>query len=187
MPETRTSAPAGPPDHDSLVTERLDHTIDRDHYTPALLGLLSNNLTWGGSRVLRHLFGVGTNDWRIVSALGNHPGATASDLCEILGINKSVASHSVRELLERGFAGQRDGARGSRHLYLTQAGKRLHEAIMPVALKRQELIYADLSEEEAAELNRLLVRMLESSELLRQYEDEVLSGPAGSADDFTAP
>ena len=84
-----------------FVTEPLPSTIERDDYTPALLGLLSNVLVWGGSRVFHHLHGVGTNEWRILSALGNHPGATSGELCEILGINKSIASKSVNVLLDR--------------------------------------------------------------------------------------
>ncbi|KRA25437.1 hypothetical protein ASD65_14160 [Microbacterium sp. Root61] len=164
-----------------LVTERLAHTIERDDYTPALLGLLSNVLVWGGSRVFHHLHGIGTNEWRIVSALGNHPGATSGELCDILGINKSIASKSVNVLLDRELIAQLNGPRGSRHLFLTAEGARIHDDLMPVALKRDEILRESLSPEETVELNRLLVRMLSSADAMQRYEADVLAGRAAAS------
>ncbi len=162
-----------------LVAERLPRTIERDDYTPALLGLLSNVLVWGGSRVFRHMHGVGTNEWRIVSALGNHPGATSGELCEILGINKSIASKSVNVLLDRDLIAQVNGPRGSRHLYLTAAGARVHDDFMPIALKRQEILHEKLTPEEVVELNALLVKMLDSAGAMQSYENEILAEDSG--------
>lgn len=176
-PEVRTRA-----ERLGLSTDRLPNTIDRDSYTPALLSLLSNMMVWGGSRVFRHLGGVGTNEWRIISALGNHPGSTASDLCEVLGMNKSIASKSVNLLLTLEFIAQLDGPRGSRHLYLTDTGVALHDQLMPVAVKRQEILHRTLSPSESKQVNDLLVRMLKASEELQDYEREVLSSPSGHSD-----
>ena len=158
-----------------LVTARLPRTIDRDAYAPALLGLLNNVLVWGGSRVLMALYGVSTNEWRVVSALGNHPGATARDLCAILGINKSIASKSVALLVDAGHIGQVDGRRGSRHLFLTDAGVRLHDEVMPVALKRLSILEGRLSKAEVDQLNALLVKMLASADDLQEYERTLLA------------
>ena len=164
----------------NLVVDRLPNTIERDHYTPALLGLLNNLLVWGGSRVFQQLHGIGTNDWRGVSALGNHPGSTAAQLCEVLGINKSIVSKSVNLLFDLGMIGQLDGPRGSRHLYLTVQGAKLHDECMPIALKRQEILQESLSADEVRILDELLVRMISSSDALQAYEHQILSerGPA---------
>ncbi|MEV7694642.1 helix-turn-helix domain-containing protein [Microbacterium sp. NPDC089189] len=161
-----------------LSTERLAVTIDRDSYTPALLGLLNNVLVWGGSRVFHHLHGVGTNEWRIISALGNHPGATARELCAILGINKSIASKSVNVLLTRELIAQLDGPRGSRHLYLTASGIEVHDDFMPVAMRRQEILHETLTPAEITQLNALLVKMVDASESMQEYESEILRDPA---------
>ncbi|WP_100812687.1 MULTISPECIES: MarR family winged helix-turn-helix transcriptional regulator [unclassified Microbacterium] len=161
-----------------LVTEPLARTIDRDSYSPALLGLLNNVLVWGGSRVFNALHDVGANEWRVLSALGNHPGATARDLCEILGINKSIASKSVGALVASGHVGQADGRRTSRHLFLTTVGAALHDQLMPIALRRTEILQHRLSDDEVVELNRLLSKMLESAADLQEYERALLaSGP----------
>jgi len=157
-----------------LSTQRLSDTIERDAYTPALIGLISNVLVWGGSRVFRHIHGIGTNEWRIVSALGNWPGSTATELCEILGINKSIASKSINELLDRGLVAQLDGPKGSRHLYLTPSGIEVHDDFMPVAKRRAEILHESLSEEESALLDALLVRMLASAESMKRYEQTIV-------------
>ena len=160
---------------EGLVTEKLPHTIDRDSFSPALLGLLNNVLVWGGSRVFNALHDVGANEWRILSALGNYPGATARDLCEILGINKSIASKSVGVLVAAGYVGQADGRRTSRHLFLTDSGAALHDALMPIAVRRTEILQHRLSRNEVVELNRLLAKMLESAADLQEYERELLA------------
>ncbi|GGH49387.1 MarR family winged helix-turn-helix transcriptional regulator [Microbacterium album] len=158
-----------------LSTQRLPFTIDRDHYTPALIGLLSNILVWGSSRVFHHLHGVGSNEWRILSALGNWPGATAKELCEILGMNKSIASRSVNVLLQRELIGELGGARGSRHLFLTPAGVEVHDDFMPIAMRRMEILHGGLTPAEVEQLDALLVKMLESSGAMQEYEREVLA------------
>lgn len=161
-----------------LSTQPLAHTIERDTYTPALLGLLNNVLVWGGSRVFHHVHEVGTNEWRLISALGNHPGATAQDLAELLGINKSIVSKSTKVLQSRELIELLDGPRGSRHLFLTQSGVTVHDDFMPIALKRQEILQEALNPEEVIQLNKLLLKMLASQPSMQQYEREILN-PAG--------
>ena len=158
-----------------LVTEPLEQTVDRDSYTPALLSLLSNMLVWGGSRIFRHLHGLGTNEWRVLSALANRPGSTASDVSDVLGMNKAICSKSVNTLLDRELIAQLNGARGFRHLYLTPRGASVHDDCLAVALKRQEILLDPLSPAEVAQLNALLVRMLGSSASLERFEREVIS------------
>jgi len=164
-----------------LRAERLPETIHRDSYTPALLGLLNNVLVWGGSRLWHALHGVGTNEWRIISALGNHPGSTASALCDVLGINKSIASKSVNLLIDRGLIAQLGGKRGARHLYLTDEGVRVHDEILPVALERQRILQSDLSPDEIETLNALLVRMVDNGEALQDYERSLIESSGAGA------
>ncbi len=166
-----------------LKTERLPNTIGRDEYTPALLAMLNNMMVWSGSRVFHTLHGIGTNEWRVLSALGNWPGATASDLRDILGMNKSVASKSVKVLLERDLIAQLDGPRGSRHLYLTDAGVTVHDDFMPVAMDRQAILHEALSSDEVKTLNALLCRMLGAGQALQDYERRILADTVSKHDE----
>lgn len=164
-----------------LRADRLPRTIERDTYVPALLGLLNNVLVWGGARVFHALHGVGTNEWRIISALGNYPGSTASALCEVLGLNKSIASKSVNLLIEQGLVDHVGGKRGARYLFLTDAGVATHDAILPVALERQRILQGGLSPEQITTLNTLLLRMLDAAEELQRYERSLVGETAGES------
>jgi DNA-binding MarR family transcriptional regulator len=70
-------------------------TIDGDVYVPSLLNHLSNGLSAGASRTYLKHFDVGINDWRVMSALVNHPRTTAKRVSEVLGVNKAIISRSV--------------------------------------------------------------------------------------------
>lgn len=159
-----------------LVTMTPEETIVRDAYTPALIGLVSNMLVWGGSRIFHRLHGIGTNEWRVLSALANHPGATARDVIEVLGLNKSIASRSVNALLDRRLVADLDGSRGSRHLFLTEEGLRVHDDLMRVALRREAILHEGLSADEVAALNALLTRLVDQAEALAEFERETLGG-----------
>lgn len=149
-----------------LSTEVLPTAIYRDDHTLALVGLLANNLVWGESKVFRRLFGLGTNEWRIISALSKYPGSTASELCEIFKVNKSIASKSITVLLDRNLVAGLDGPRRSRYLYLTQAGVEMHDKIAVEALRIQGVLHQDLTDDEIKLANSLLIRMLDASEAL---------------------
>jgi DNA-binding MarR family transcriptional regulator len=153
-----------PPD---AVTEPLTETIDPENFTPRLLALLSNALVWRESQEMRRRFGLGTNDWRVISAAAVRPGTSATELSEFLGLNKAVVSKSVNTLIERGLLLLIDGPRGSRPMYLTRAGAEMHEAMLPISMRGQEIILADLS----GELNHLLRRMLEKTRELQTLEN----------------
>jgi DNA-binding MarR family transcriptional regulator len=163
-PRTRT-----PPE---AVADPLAVTIDPENFTPRLISLLSNALVWRESHELRRLFGLGTNDWRVISALAIRPGAAATELSEFLGLNKAVVSKSVNTLTERGLVLLIDGARGSRPMYLTPAGAEMHDAMLPISMRGQEIILADLSKDDVDRLNHLLRCMLEKARELQMLENE---------------
>ncbi len=122
--------------------------IDSENFTPRLLALLSNALVWRESRLLRQEFNLGTNDWRVISALSIRPGSTSTDISEFVAMNKAVVSKSVNTLIARELIVPADGKRGSRHLYLTRAGADMHDRMKPISLQGQEIVLADLSADE---------------------------------------
>ena len=128
-----------------LVTERLPRTIERDDYTPALLALLSNVLVWGGSRVFHHLHGIGTTNGASSVRSATAPARRRASCANSSASTSSIASRSVNVLLDRDLIAQLNGPRGSRHLYLTAAGARVHDDFMPIALRRQDILHENLS------------------------------------------
>jgi DNA-binding MarR family transcriptional regulator len=146
------------------VTEPLPQTIDPESFTPRLLALLSNALVWRESHQLRHRFALGTNEWRVISALALRPGSSATEVCDFLGMNKAIVSRSANILGERGLIALDDGPRGSRPMFLTRAGATMHDAMLPISLEGQDIILADLTREEIVLLNNLLQRMLKRTQ-----------------------
>lgn len=160
MPNERNPA-IGSMHGDDLITEPLENVIDPDGFTPRLLALLSNALVWRESQELRRRFGLGTNDWRVISALALRPGSSATEVSDFLGVNKAVVSKSVSVLSAQGLIALLDGPRGSRPMYLTQSGARTHDAMLPVSMRGQEIILEGLPQAEVDQLRTLLTTMLQ--------------------------
>ena len=154
-----------------IITAPLDDVIDSENFTPRLLALLSNALVWRESRLLRRAFNLGTNDWRVISALSIRPGATSSDISDFVAMNKAVVSKSVNTLIARELIIPADGARGSRHLYLTRAGADMHDRMKPISMRGQEIVLADLTPDEVRQLNHLLTRLLQKTPELSSSAD----------------
>jgi DNA-binding MarR family transcriptional regulator len=143
-----------------VVTVHLPHAIDPENFTPRLLTLLSNALVWRESAELRAKFGLGTNEFRVVSAIAIRPGVSATEISDFLGLNKAVVSKSVNVLLGRDLLVMSDGPRGSRPLYLTAEGAETHDAMLPISMRGQEIILEGLEPDVVTDLNRILRDML---------------------------
>ena len=162
-----------------LITEPLPNSIDPDHFTPRLLALLSNALVWRESHELRRRFGLGTNDWRVISSLGLRPGMAATDVAEFTSMNKAVVSKSVGVLTDRRLIELSDGPRGSRPMFLTRAGAEMHDLMMPISLRGQEIVLSHLEPAQITQLNDLLLAMLKETRALMTLESE--AGVASAA------
>ena len=143
-----------------VVRDPLYDVVDPESFTPRLLALLSNALVWRESQELRREFGLGTNEWRVLSALATRPGSSASEVSEFLGVNKAIVSKSVNTLAERRLIALFDGPRGSRPMNLTPSGAQLHHEMRPISMRGQEVILAGMTEAEIAQFNTTLLRML---------------------------
>ncbi|PWJ54394.1 DNA-binding transcriptional regulator, MarR family [Quadrisphaera granulorum] len=145
---------------EDIVTEPLSTRIDLEEFTPRLVYLVSNALVWQESHEMRRRFGLGTNDWRVISALGWRPGLSATEVTRFLGVNKAVVSKSVAVLVDRALVALLQGPRGSRPMYLTRAGAEMHDQMVPVSHRGHELITTGLEPEQVTRLNELLREML---------------------------
>lgn len=167
---------------EDIVTEPLDTALDIEDFTPRLLHLLSNALVWRESHEMRHRFGLGTNDWRVVSALAWRPGLSATEVAQFLGLNKAVVSKSVAVLTARALIVLLEGPRGSRPMYLTRSGAHMHDAMLPISTGGHELITEGLDAEQVGRLNDLLREMLDHLRGQRVDGDgDVPVGDLGSA------
>lgn len=152
--------------------------LDRANYIPGYLVRLANAMSRGGSRVYLKLFGVGVNEWRMLSMLAIDPGLVAYQICDALELDKSAASRSMRSLTATGLIRQKATSNNqrSRHLYLTAKGRELHGRILALALERERYLLADVTPEERQILLELLRKLTANLSSLGAYEDQLIGG-----------
>ncbi|UOQ57387.1 MarR family winged helix-turn-helix transcriptional regulator [Leucobacter allii] len=160
----RQGVPAG------AITEPLERTLDHESFTPRLMALLTHALVWRESYELRKQFGMGTNEWRVLSSLAVHPGLTSGDVAAFLDLNKAMVSRSTNVLLAEGLIVLGEGPRGSRPIYLTEAGARMHDRMLPISVQGQSIILEDIPPEDVEQLNSVLREMLKKTRELHRVE-----------------
>ncbi len=83
-------------------------------------------------------YGFGRAHHRVIHFVGRNPGIRVAELLDILRITKQSLARVLRELIEKGFVYQNEGAsdRRQRLLYLTDAGTHLHTRLMAPQVER---------------------------------------------------
>ncbi|VCU72523.1 transcriptional repressor MprA [Pigmentiphaga humi] len=124
-----------------------------------------NRLAFVSSRIAARVnetqYELGSRDWRIIGLLGAFAPLSLNALAHEANIDKSQASRSVGELIERGYvkrgADESDG-RGVR-LDLTPQGRALYRKVFPKAVERNDRMLSILTEEERDVLERALDKL----------------------------
>ena len=132
--------------------------INRHVFVPHYLGVLSNAYLSSQSRLFLDSYGCGINEVRLLTALAYSPGLSAAELCDALAMNKSIVSRSLSVLQEKGLIEAK--SRGKRFNFeLTASGLSLNAKIVPISLKREQLLLAGFSETDKVILLGYLARM----------------------------
>lgn len=133
--------------------------IDYDTYVLGNFVRVANRISRGSSAIYRRRFGVGVVEWRIMNAIAIGGATSAGQICDITGMEKAPISRGVRAMVARGLvsADMAPGDQRRQALALTEAGQRLYEEIVPVALEREKRFLSVLTEKDAATLRRLLL------------------------------
>jgi len=142
----------------NIASEREAPTFNPAAYIPALLSTLNNRLSSGASDLYLQRFGVGINEWRILTVLKQFPGCTASFVSEQAAIHLTVISRSLRGLQDKGLVAV-DRSAWQQLLALTPAGHTMHDRIARVALQREQRLLGGLTPDEVDQLRNVLVRL----------------------------
>jgi DNA-binding MarR family transcriptional regulator len=128
-------------------------SLDLDNYVPGLVTWLANKLSAGSSKLYRERHGLGVIDWRVLSTVAAESGCTAARVCQLIGLDKGAVSRSFALLSARGLVVMGPRAKPA---HLTPAGRKVHDALLDLALAREAKLLSALSPAETAELIRLL-------------------------------
>ena len=146
--------------------------LNLDRYLPALLTQISNKWSRSSSRILLKRFGVGINEWRVMSLLAVEPRITAQRIAAVIGTDKAAVARSIQALADGGLATLEPNAADgrSRLVRLTAQGEALHDEIIQFALEREQRALASLSPSQVETLIQLLNAV--RSNVAEMIEDE---------------
>lgn len=136
-----------------------------ERFLPYRLSVLSNRVSQRIATAYDERFGIGITEWRVIAVLGRYPGLSATRVSERTAMDKVAVSRAVARLLERGLL-QRDihGAdRRKSVLELSEAGYKVYDEVVPLALGFERDLLGALDDDERAALERLLTKLESAS------------------------
>jgi DNA-binding MarR family transcriptional regulator len=107
-------------------------------------------------------------EWRVLFVLAQREALSASDLGDLLGLDKMAISRAVRAL-EKTRRLRRDPDKDDarrRILRLTNAGRALYDIIAPSGREREDMLLASLDEGQKNSLDALLNTLLKAARAL---------------------
>jgi len=108
-----------------------------------------------------HRLGITRAQWLVLTRLHRHPGASQSELAEMMEVEKASAGRMIDRLEARGWVQRRakPDDRRVKRVYLTPEAERVHRRIWRVAEATVEDALVDLSARESVQMMRLLTRV----------------------------
>jgi DNA-binding MarR family transcriptional regulator len=150
--------------------------LDLEAYVPTYLTQCTNKWASSSSRIYLARFGVGINEWRVMTLLAMEPGITASRASAIMGLDKALVSRAIFILEEQKFATRgAPKSKGRREVFLTAAGSSLHDRILRLALAREAKLLDGFSKAEVNTLLKFLKRLTGNAVRIQNDEAEELS------------
>jgi MarR family transcriptional regulator for hemolysin len=120
------------------------------------------------ARLMRTVFdrrvrtrGLTRAQWLVLTRLHRRPGASQSELADMMEVEKATAGRLIDRLEAKGWVERRAqvGDRRINRVYLTADAERVHKRIWRIAAATVDDALADLSEREGGQLRKLLVRI----------------------------
>ena len=112
-------------------------------------------------------------EWRVIATLGLHDAPrSAQYVVRCTRTHKSRISRAVSALPDLGYVARLDNADDRREvmLELTPLGRSIYGELVPLLLKREEMILSCLTDEERAQLNHLMDKLEKSFGLVQCEE-----------------
>lgn len=136
-----------------------------EEFLPFRLSVLSNRISSAVAKLYESRFDLKLPEWRIMAILGRNPNLTASQIVDISQMDKVAISRAVKRLVAMGrltATDDPDDARRQR-LNLSEAGWKIYEQIVPLALGVEEKLLARMSEDERAALQDAITRLSQAA------------------------
>lgn len=102
------------------------------------VAVLADQVARRVSNIVNRVSQLNLSHWRVLAAVADKPGRTASEVVDLTPMDKGVVSRAVRHLAETGLLERRSSSTDGRlsYLFMTEAGETTYETI--VAALREE-------------------------------------------------
>jgi DNA-binding MarR family transcriptional regulator len=153
-------------------TAQPDSIFALERFLPYRLSVLMNTVSRAFARRYGERFGLSIPEWRVMAVLGRFAPLSANEVAERTAMDKVRVSRAVAKLMKTGLVDRAtdSGDRRRSALKLSRAGKRMHEAIIPMARQIEAALLARLSPEERAALDAIVSKLMERAAALDRGE-----------------
>ena len=143
-----------------------------EHFLPYRLSVLTNTMSRAFARRYGERFGLSIPEWRVMAVLGRFAPLSANEVAERTAMDKVRVSRAVAKLMKTALVDRAtdSGDRRRSALKLSRAGRRMHEAIIPMARQIEAALLARLSPGERVALDAIVSKLMERSVALDRGE-----------------
>jgi len=109
--------------------------------------------------------GITRQMWCVLIAVGQHQITRPTEIAAYIGINRTAASRSIRQMAQRGLLERRNGTQDKRtnEVNLTEKGVETLQKALPMAQNAQNNLRSRLSENELSQLSNLLDKLIQTN------------------------
>lgn len=161
-PDSRT------PPRDADDTASDAPTLVLESFLPYRLSVVANRISRGLADLYEQEFGLTIPEWRLLAILARFGPLSAMEVSQRAAMDKVRVSRAVARAVDSGLVARAvdHGDRRRLTLTLTEAGWRVHDAIVPLARAREAELLAEFGADEVAQLHALLGRLQDRADRL---------------------
>lgn len=117
-------------------------------FLPYQLSVLANQVSTLLSTLYTERFNITIPQWRAIAMLGERTELTATEIARQTVMDKVAVSRAVHALIERHLVERRASQQDGRlaYLRLTEAGHKIYQEIIPLALEMERKLQCNLSQ-----------------------------------------
>lgn len=140
--------------------------IDLQSFFPYLVRVFYRSVSSSVSDVYTNLYGLSVAEWRTMTVLGPHRAVSASVVASESSMDKVAVSRAIARLREKGYLRQDINGEDRRFsvVSLTEEGRATYRDLVPRVREVERKLLANLSDEEHAELIRLMAKVRGNAE-----------------------
>lgn len=139
-----------------------------EDFLPYRLAVLSHTVSTKIATVYDKRFGLTIPEWRVIAILGRFPGLSAVEVAERTMLDKVAVSRAVTKLIKNGRLDREfaDADRRRSILNLSEAGKKVHDEIAPLALQFERDLLHGIGDSDLEAFNIVMERLMAKARLL---------------------